>query len=74
LGLRVYVTGTGSTEASITLKAYVGSIPIDGIFLYPDGSGLASYPASTPSDGAALAFGYVQLTLTDLVFDLGSVA
>lgn len=72
--LRVFVTGTGFIARGLGLTAAVGTVPVQGIFLYPDSSGFAGYLASTPDDGDTLALGYAELTVTDLAFHSGGVA
>jgi hypothetical protein len=71
--LRVYVTGSGFVAIGTLLMATVGAVSIEGVFLFPDGSGFAGYLASTPNDGDTLSMGYSQLTPTDLAFHPGNV-
>jgi hypothetical protein len=72
--LRVFVTGNGFVARAIKLSAAVGAIPVQGIFLFPDSSGFAGYLATTPNDGDALSLGFIQPTVTNLVFHPADVA
>lgn len=72
--LVVTVTGSGFVERGLSLMASVGSVPVQGIFTNPDGSGFSGYLATMPNDGDALAVGYAAPATTDLVFHPGAVA
>jgi hypothetical protein len=72
--LVVTVTGSGFVERGLPLTANVGSIPVQGIFTNPDGSGFSGYLATTPNEGDALSVGYAATAATDLAFHSGAVA
>jgi len=72
--LRVSVTGSGFTARALPLLASVGSLPVQGIILNPDESGFGGYLGSTPADGDALAIGFAEPTVTDLLFHPGDIA
>ncbi len=72
--MRVSVSGTGFDPRGLALMASVGAVPVQGVVLDPDGSGFSGYLATTPADGDALAIGFAQLNVTDLLYHAGDVA
>jgi hypothetical protein len=72
--LVVIVTGSGFLERGLPLTASVGSVPVQGIFTNPDGSGFSGLLATTPNDGDSLSVGYEVVASTDLVFHPNAVA
>ena len=72
--LCIAVQGDGFVPRGMLLRATVGDVPVQSIFLYPDASGFTGLLATLPADGAVLSVGYGQLAPTDVVYHTGAVA
>lgn len=58
--LQLSADGEGFEHRAVPLGARVGDVPVEQIFIYPDGSGFTGVLATEPDEGARLFVGYVD--------------
>jgi len=70
--LRIHANGFGFISRAAPVRARVGAVRIEGIFLAPGGGGFTGYLARAPNAGDRLFVGYLDEPefMTDVVYGM----